>query len=85
MFMNAMTCDMKATLKWRKMMENEYNAEMHLHFTLLDAVELAHQIGYTEWMELFQDAFIRMKPSTPRELSPEEKQRQLDLLNDWEL
>lgn len=68
-------------------MENEYNAEMHLHFTLLDAVELAHQIGYTEWMELFQDAFIRNKPTatTPRELTPEEKQRQLDLLNDWEL
>ena len=65
------------------MMENEYNAEMHLHFTLLDAVELAHQIGYTEWMELFQDAFIRMKPTAPRELSAEEKQRQLDLLNDW--
>lgn len=64
---------------------NEDAFEMHLHFTLMDAVELAHQLGYSEWMELFQDAFIRMKPTSPRELSPEEKQKQLDLLNDWNL
>lgn len=62
---------------------NEDAFEMHLHFTLMDAAELAHQLGYAEWMELFQDAFIRMKPTSPRELSPEEKQKQLDLLNDW--
>ncbi len=59
--------------------------EMHLHFTLMDAAEMAHTIGYAEFMELFQDAFIRMKSNKPRDLTPEEKQHQLSLLNNWEL
>ncbi len=59
--------------------------EMHLHFTLMDAAEVAHTIGYTDFMELFQDAFIRMKSDRARDLTAEEKQHQLDLFNNWEL
>jgi len=40
----------------------DFNKEAHLHFTVMDAAELAHEIGYTEWMELFQEAFLKMKP-----------------------
>lgn len=66
-------------------MSNENAFEMHLHFTLMDAAEMAHVIGYSEFLELFQDAFLRTIPPNPRELTPEEKQRQLSLLNDWNL
>ena len=67
------------------MMNDADKFEMHLHFALMDSAEIAHQIGYAEWMELFQDAFLRIKNQPPRDLTPEEKQRQLDLLNDWNL
>lgn len=59
--------------------------EMRLHFTVMDAVEIAHAIGYTEFLSLFQDAFLRTKQKTARELTPEEKQKQQDLLDNWEL
>lgn len=59
--------------------------EMHLHFALMDAAELAHVIGYADFMELFQDTFLRMKSDKTRELTPEEKQHQLDLFNNLEL
>ncbi len=65
-----------------KYSDNLNQEEMHLYFTLQDAVEMAHKIGYTDWMELFLIAFLKAKPQA-RELPQEEKQRQLDLFDDW--
>jgi hypothetical protein len=65
-------------------MSNEDQEEMWLHFTLIDAAELAHKIGYAEWMELFQLAFLRMKPES-KPLTEEERKAQIELLNNWEL
>lgn len=80
--MNAMTSDMKATLKQRKTMMNDKEAfEMHLHFTVADAAEMAHVVGYSEFLELFQKAFLRNK-QPPKPLSPEERQA---LFDNWEL
>ena len=40
-------------------MNEESLEEMHLHFTLMDAVELAHKLGYDQWLKLFDEAFVK--------------------------
>jgi hypothetical protein len=48
-------------------MNEESLEEMHLQFTLMDAAELAHKIGYAEWMRLFVLAYLK-HPATPKEM-----------------